>query len=735
MIIKYFFNTLLAFFVLLSTGGSPSASSPSYLALYGRAESVQASALPASPSSFEKLKPEDNTLYVSVNGLTQSWTADPDAISYEYCVDTTDDNTCTTAWISTGVNKSVTLNNLPYFRAHYWQARSLTDSGIVEADEGKWFMFITASPPPAPFNKVSPANGVGEQPLSLTLTWEPSTGIETEYGYCLAPTGVTCTWKNNGTATSVAISGLAYGTTYTWQVRAKNSSGTILANAGVDWKFTTKMAPPAPFSKLVPGTEAGSQPLNPTLTWEASVGEYIRYEYCITDTADATSCDKIWYQAYGETQAALSGLKYNTPYLWQVRAINPSGTQEANTGALWRFTTQAPLPSSFSKLTPTDQAGGQPLNLVLSWSPSQDAVDYLYCVDDSDNDTCDSAWVASGDTFTAPAGFVVQKTYYWQVKARNAQGEIEANNATWWSFSTRDTTPPGFSKLNPPDTNSFVSLTPWLAWTSFPGADSYQYAILQAQPYPPEPQWVDAGTSLSVQVPISANLNPDTTYIWQVRALEGGVITEADTDWWAFTTLKDGPTSVDQRFEDAVEDQAYSGSLAAVSNYGKNFSLVGSPPPGNLSLSGDGHFTYTPPQDFSGTVSFDFIVWDGYNLPSPSYTATIEIQPVNDAPALAFIPNQTVNTGQTTSFTVIAQDADLPYNDQLALSIVEPLPTGATFNPVTGLFHWMAVYSSTHPEPYSFTVKVVDQAGSSDTQLVTVSVIPIRIWLPLIFRP
>ncbi len=734
MVVKYFFNILLTFFILVSTGEMLPASLPTNLAHFGQNNPVQASVLPAGPTTFEKLKPEDNALYVNVNGLALSWTSFPDAISYEYCVDTTGDNACATAWISTGLNKSVTLNNLPYFRAHYWQVRAVTDSNVIEADEGAWFMFITASPPPAPFNKVFPPNGVGELPLSLTLTWEPSTGIETTYDYCLVPSGTACTWKSNGSATSVAITGLAYGTTYTWQVRAKNSSGSMLANAGVNWIFTTQMAPPAPFGKLTPGIGASDQPLSPTLTWEASTGEYIRYEYCITDTTDATSCDKIWYQAYDETQVALSGLKYSTPYRWQVRAINPSGILDANSGALWEFTTQNPLPSSFSKLTPVDQAANQPVSPVLTWSPSQDAADYIYCVDDSDNDTCDSTWVASGDTFAVPAGLIEQKTYYWQVKARNAEGETAANNAAWWSFTTRSNTPAVFSKLSPLDTDGLVSRTPWLSWTSFSGADSYQYAILEDQPYPPAPVWVDARTSLSIQVPASANLQPDTTYLWQVRAIAGGDVTEAGL-WWSFTTLKEGPTSTDQLFDDAIEDQPYVGSLAAVSNYGKSFSLAGSLPPGVLSLSGDGHFTYTPPEDFTGTVSFDFNVWDGYNPPSNNYTATIMVQPVNDAPVLAFIPNQTVNTGQIASFTVIAQDADLPYGDQPTLSIVEPLPTGATFNPATGLFHWMAVFSAAHPEPYSFTVKVADQGGLSDTQLVTVSVVPFHSWLPLIFRP
>jgi len=38
---------------------------------------------------------------------------------------------------------------------------------------------------------------------------------------------------------------LGYGTTYYWQVRARNSFGTSYADKGTWWSFTTKSAPAA----------------------------------------------------------------------------------------------------------------------------------------------------------------------------------------------------------------------------------------------------------------------------------------------------------------------------------------------------------------------------------------------------------------------------------------------------------------------------------------------------------
>ncbi len=41
------------------------------------------------------------------------------------------------------------------------------------------------------------------------------------------------------------VSGLAYNTTYYWQVRATNGGGATLANTGPWWSFTTRVLPAA----------------------------------------------------------------------------------------------------------------------------------------------------------------------------------------------------------------------------------------------------------------------------------------------------------------------------------------------------------------------------------------------------------------------------------------------------------------------------------------------------------
>jgi hypothetical protein len=95
---------------------------------------------------------------------------------------------------------------------------------------------------PGTFNKVSPSNGASSRPRNgLVLSWGAATGA-TSYEYCIDTSrNGTCnaTWISVGSATSTTLNGLLLKTTYEWQVRAVNTSGTRLANNGSWWRFTT----------------------------------------------------------------------------------------------------------------------------------------------------------------------------------------------------------------------------------------------------------------------------------------------------------------------------------------------------------------------------------------------------------------------------------------------------------------------------------------------------------------
>ncbi|HEY5271514.1 MAG TPA: hypothetical protein VII97_14340 [Anaerolineales bacterium] len=113
---------------------------------------------------------------------------------------------------------------------------------------------------PGNFNKSTPANGATGQLANPTLGWGASSNA-TSYEYCIDTiSNNTCdtSWISTGTSTSIGLSGLTPATSYYWQVRANNASGTTNADGGTWWSFTiagNSTGPTAGFWKSTTGDE------------------------------------------------------------------------------------------------------------------------------------------------------------------------------------------------------------------------------------------------------------------------------------------------------------------------------------------------------------------------------------------------------------------------------------------------------------------------------------------------
>jgi hypothetical protein len=104
--------------------------------------------------------------------LTLNWTASSGAVSYEYCIDTSNDGTCSTSWVSTGTSRTVTLTGLNTSTAYSWHVRAVNDGGTAYADGNPvaFIAFTTAPISRAPFVDLD-GDGTGD-----ALVQEPSTG-------------------------------------------------------------------------------------------------------------------------------------------------------------------------------------------------------------------------------------------------------------------------------------------------------------------------------------------------------------------------------------------------------------------------------------------------------------------------------------------------------------------------------------------------------------------------------
>lgn len=112
---------------------------------------------------------------------------------------------------------------------------------VTDANGGtsnKVFSLRLTPPPPGSFAKtfpMSPAAVVSQ--LTLTLTWTPSAHAEW-YDVCVTSSSRCRTWTRVA-GTSFTTPVLNSRTSYTWQVRAGNATGTTLADNNTVWSFTT----------------------------------------------------------------------------------------------------------------------------------------------------------------------------------------------------------------------------------------------------------------------------------------------------------------------------------------------------------------------------------------------------------------------------------------------------------------------------------------------------------------
>jgi VCBS repeat-containing protein len=144
--------------------------------------------------------------------------------------------------------------------------------------------------------------------------------------------------------------------------------------------------------------------------------------------------------------------------------------------------------------------------------------------------------------------------------------------------------------------------------------------------------------------------------------------------------------------------------------------LVAQADHGTVVLNANGSFTYTPTPNFHGTDTFTYKATDG-TLESTPGTATINVLSVNDAPD-ATNDAATTPTGKPVTVPVLGNDSDPDADPLLVASFTAPAH-GRVTRSGTGLRY---TPNAGYQGPDSFTYKVSDGHGGSDTATVTVTV-------------
>jgi RHS repeat-associated protein len=153
--------------------------------------------------------------------------------------------------------------------------------------------------------------------------------------------------------------------------------------------------------------------------------------------------------------------------------------------------------------------------------------------------------------------------------------------------------------------------------------------------------------------------------------------------------------------------------------------LVSNPAHGDLTLNGDGSFTYTPALNFNGADSFTYKANDG-QADSNVATVNLTISPVNDAPVAQ---NDSYATSEDTPLVisaatgVLANDTDAE-NDPLTAVLVSDPAHGTLSLGSDGSFTYTPALNYNGDD--SFTYKANDGQADSDVAIVFLTVTPVN---------
>src|SRR4029450_7319494 len=104
-----------------------------------------------------------------------------------------------------------------------------------------------------------------------------------------------------------------------------------------------------------------------------------------------------------------------------------SSTGELTQTIPFTITALPTAPGAFTKSAPAPRTTGVTVPPTLSWAASSGATSYEYCLDTTNNSSCDTAWTTTPALTATPGGLAPNTTYWWQVRARNATGPTDAD--------------------------------------------------------------------------------------------------------------------------------------------------------------------------------------------------------------------------------------------------------------------------------------------------------------------
>jgi hypothetical protein len=467
------------------------------------------------------------------------WQAAARAASYT--VQVSADGFESTALEQTTTSTIVTTSALAHETTYSWRVKATNDAG-----DGDWSSvetFTTGTPPaPGQVTLSSPADGATEVAYNPTMSWQAQ-DYATSYQVQATTDGFATTALDQTTESTSLQTTLAYNSSYSWRVRAINSTGE--GEWSEPWGFQTESAPaPGATTLIYPEDEATGIAPDTMLRWAATTYAS-SYIVEVRDSADVSSLDTV------STTALAMDLAYASAYSWRVKARNNAG--EGQWSDLWSFTTAAQPVGKLTALAPSDGATNVATSPTLRWGRDANATSYEVHVSATNFATL-LAEATVTDTSYAPTGLSTQTSYQWRVRGRNIDGA-----GPWSDTLSFTTVPPSVSTpsmLSPAQNASDVPIPTVFAWEANDNATSYEIEL-----------FTDAllTTVFSLDVTDTtytyADMQEQKDYLFRVRAKNG-----AGTSNWSNVEFKTGEKEVGTSTEWGTGDG--SGADAIPTTYG-----------------------------------------------------------------------------------------------------------------------------------------------------------------------
>jgi hypothetical protein len=410
--------------------------------------------------------------------------------------------TGTTDYTTTGTE--YTPPTLQYNTEYDWTVTA--HNGCTYSDVSATFSFTTMLA--APTNLAPTGTSVVTTP---TLTWNTVSGAD-HYTVWLSTDASFATHTTFTPATnSQALTGLATGTTYHFQVMATNTAGNSSAWASAS--FTTNVPEILTIPQLVSPTNGSTNlPISNTFTWTESstVDSYvIGFSYTESPFTGITAL-----RGTPTTTSYTVGFPYyNTTYYWWVRAVK--GSNISDWSDIWHFTTmQIPAPVLAA---PADNATVTSLTPSLSWNPVTGGTGVLYEVKIMNGTEVVQSFNPQTSPLVVPDNLLGWgMTYTWQVRA------YQTGYSENWSVVRTFTTPsiPTITLISPDNDASFnPNVNIGFSWSTVPAVSGYQLEIATDNTFGSIVKSATPGTGSYTLVGGLAQ----GSYYWHVRAVNGTV--------------------------------------------------------------------------------------------------------------------------------------------------------------------------------------------------------------------